>query len=57
MVVHCRSCWQPISVLARRCARCGDVDKYGRRRVIVKLSLCIAVAATIIAAFFTISVK
>lgn len=56
MVVHCGFCWQPMSVLARRCDRCGKIDGYGRR-VIVKLSLCIAVATIIAATFFTILVK
>jgi hypothetical protein len=42
-----------MSVLARRCARCGDIDKYGRRRAVVKLSLCIFVAAIVITALLT----
>lgn len=29
---HCRKCWQPTSLLAKRCAQCGNVDllRFGR---------------------------
>jgi hypothetical protein len=37
-----------MSALARRCPRCGDVDKYRVRRAIVKLAIFLAVAAIIL---------
>ena len=43
--VHCRACWQPMSSLALRCPRCGDVDTFRARRAIAKLLVFLLVTA------------
>jgi len=43
--VHCRRCWQPMSSVARRCPRCGDVDKFRARRGIAKLLVFLVVTS------------
>lgn len=47
-LIHCRACWQPMSALALRCPRCGDLDKYRLRRAVVKLALFLFAAAIIL---------
>jgi predicted nucleic acid-binding Zn ribbon protein len=46
--IHCRCCWQPISLLAKRCTRCGDLDKCRIRRAIAKLALFLSLAAIVL---------
>jgi len=41
--VHCRKCWQLVSLFARRCPNCGDTDPVRFRKAIVELML-VAVA-------------
>jgi hypothetical protein len=50
-MIHCRACWQPVSLMGRRCPRCGDDDKYRRRRTVAKWATCliVAVAAAVVA--------
>ena len=37
--LHCRTCWQPMSVSAGRCPRCGEADPIGFRKSIADLLL------------------
>ena len=37
--VHCRKCWQMVSIFAGRCPRCRDMDPARFRKAIVELTL------------------
>jgi hypothetical protein len=45
--IHCRACWQPVTMLAHRCSHCGDTDKCRVRRAIAKLIVFALAAATV----------
>lgn len=47
-LIHCRSCWQPMSAWARRCPRYGDIDKWRVRRAVAKLAIFLVVAAMVL---------
>jgi hypothetical protein len=37
--IHCRECWQLVSLYTGRCPRCGDIDPIRFRKAIVELAL------------------
>jgi predicted nucleic acid-binding Zn ribbon protein len=37
-----------MSALARRCSRCGDIDKYRIRRAVVKLAMFVVVTVIVV---------
>lgn len=46
--MHCRKCWQPISLLTKRCAQCGDVDSFRFGTGVMEVLIYVAVGAALI---------
>jgi hypothetical protein len=43
--VHCRKCWQTLSPFNKRCAHCGELDRYRFGKGLVEMVSYTTIAA------------